>query len=218
MKEMQKLLLLTVALMLFGLYARAGSIDENQAKAKALSFLQNRHLTQGGRMLAPVLTPPELSSTPAGEKAVYVFNIGTEGGFVIVSADDRARDILGYTDSGSFDARQIPPALHMMLSIYAKQIGMLRPDNAPADSGVHVAKARQRTSSVMHDVSPLLSTSWNQGYPYNAYCPTLNGQTALTGCVATAMAQIAYYHRFPTEKVPSLSAYISETNKIGCKV
>ena len=85
MKEMQKLLLLTVALMLFGLYARAGSIDENQAKAKALSFLQTRHMTQGGRMLAPVLTPPELSSTPTGEKAVYVFNIPSFNSFCTIN-------------------------------------------------------------------------------------------------------------------------------------
>ena len=73
----------------------------------------------------------------------------------------------------------------------------------------------RRTSSIMADVSPLLTTTWNQGYPYNAYCPTLNDQTALTGCVATAMAQIAYYHKFPTEKVPSLSAYTSATNKLN---
>ena len=215
MKEMQKLLLLTVALMLFGLYARAGSIDENQAKAKALSFLQTRHMTQGGRMLAPVLTPPELSCTPTGEKAVYVFNIDGKGGFVIVSGDDRAREILGYSDSGSFDAKNIPTALREMITIYARQISMLGQEENTSDSIAKVSRAMRRTSSIMADVSPLLTTTWNQGYPYNAYCPTLNDQTALTGCVATAMAQIAYYHKFPTEKVPSLSAYTSATNKLN---
>ena len=73
----------------------------------------------------------------------------------------------------------------------------------------------RRTSSIMADVNPLLSTTWNQGDPYNAYCPTLNEQTALTGCVATAMAQIAYYYKYPTEQVPSLTSYISATNKIN---
>ena len=169
MKEMQKLLLLTVALMLFGLYARAGSIDENQAKAKALSFLQTRHMTQGGRMLAPVLTPPELSCTPTGEKAVYVFNIDGKGGFVIVSGDDRAREILGYSDSGSFDAKNIPTALREMITIYARQISMLGQEENTSDSIAKVSRAMRRTSSIMADVSPLLTTTWNQVYPYNAY-------------------------------------------------
>lgn len=65
MKEIQKLMLLTVALMLFGLYARAGSINEEQAKAKALSFLQNRQSQQSGRRLARAIMP-ELTSTSTG--------------------------------------------------------------------------------------------------------------------------------------------------------
>ena len=79
MKEIQKLMLLTVALMLFGLYARAGSINEEQAKAKALSFLQNRQSQQSGRRLARAIMP-ELTSTSTGESAVYVFNIDAAGG------------------------------------------------------------------------------------------------------------------------------------------
>ena len=214
MKETLKLMLLTVALMLFGLHARAGSINEEQAKAKALSFLQNRQSPQSGRRLARAIMP-ELTTATAGESAVYVFNIDGKGGFVIVSGDDRAREILGYSDSGSFDAKNIPTALREMITIYARQISMLGQEENTSDSIAKVSRAMRRTSSIMADVSPLLTTTWNQVYPYNAYCPTLNDQTALTGCVATAMAQIAYYHKFPTEKVPSLSAYTSATNKIN---
>ena len=215
MKEIQKLMLLTVALMLFGLYARAGSINEEQAKAKALSFLQNRQSKQSGRRLARAIMP-ELTSTSTGESAVYVFNIDAAGGgFVIVSGDDRAREILGYSDSGTFDAKLIPEALRDMLAIYARQINSLGQENVTTDSIITSSRAMRRTSSIMADVNPLLSTTWNQGDPYNAYCPTLNEQTALTGCVATAMAQIAYYYKYPTEQVPSLTSYISATNKIN---
>lgn len=214
MKETLKLMLLTVALMLFGLHARAGSINEEQAKAKALSFLQNRQSPQSGRRLARAILP-ELTTATAGESAVYVFNIDGKGGFVIVSGDDRAREILGYSDSGSFDAKNIPTALREMITIYARQISMLGQEETLSDSIAKVSRAMRRTSSIMADVSPLLTTTWNQVYPYNDYCPTLNDQTALTGCVATAMAQIAYYHKFPTEKVPSLTAYTSATNKLN---
>ena len=216
MKLSLRLMLLSVAMMLLGFSARAGSITEEQAKAKALSFLQVRHPLRNGKRLAPAQTPMELHNTPTGKTALYVFNVGDQDGFVIVAADDRARSILGYADSGTFDASHAPAALREMLAIYARQMEMFEQSgsSAPADS-VAAAKGRRRVSGTMADVTPLLTTTWDQGDPYNAYCPTLNGQTALTGCVATAMAQIAYYHKYPTGQVPNLAAYTSATNKIN---
>ena len=204
--------LLTVAMMLPLLSAWADSITQEQAKAKALGFLQAWHQSPGSRRLAPAQMPAELQSTPTDQAGLFVFNIGQQDGFVIVSGDDRTRPILGYADSGTFDADRVPAALSEMLAIYARQIEMLGQTEAKPDS---VRRTRRRTSGMMADVAPLLTTSWDQGDPYNAYCPTLSDQTALTGCVATAMAQIAYYHRYPTTQVPSLEAYTSETNKIN---
>ncbi len=132
-----------------------------------------------------------------------------------MAADDRARPILGYADSGTFDYNSLPPALNEMLTIYAHQIERLGEIKTKSDSTVRVKRAIRRTSSIMADVTPLLSTTWDQGGPYNAYCPTQGDATALTGCVATAMAQIANYHEYPTGQVPSLEAYTSETNKIN---
>jgi len=203
-------MLLSVAMILLGFSARAGSITEEQAKAKALSFIQARH-PSGGKRLAPASTPKELLSTPTGQAALYVFNIGERDGFVIVSGDDRARPILGYADSGTFEADNIPTALREMMAIYARQIDMLGQTEA-----VEAARTTERRiSGTVTDVTPLLTTAWDQGTPYNAYCPTLNDQTALTGCVATAIAQIANYYKFPTKQVPSLAAYTSSTNKIN---
>lgn len=198
--------------MLIGVSARAASITEEQAKAKARSFLQSRHLMTGGKRLAPARTPAELHITPSGGTALYVFNVGEQDGFVIVSGEDRARPILGYADSGTFDAARIPTALNEMLAIYANQIEQLRNKTTKSDS---LARPRRRISGIMGDVAPLLSTTWNQGWPYNDYCPTLEDQTALTGCVATAMAQIANYYEYPRDQVPSLAAYTSPTNKIN---
>lgn len=216
MKQSLRLTLLLVAMMLTGFSARAGSITEEQAKAKAQIFLQSRHSLPAGKRLAPARTQKELRSTPKDKKALYVFNVGEQDGFVIVAGDDRARSILGYVDSGTFDASRIPAALNEMLDIYARQIEMLGQSKGKTDSiSQSAARVQRRTSGVMADVTPLLTTTWDQGEPYNAYCPTLNDQTALTGCVATAMAQIAYYHKYPTSQVPSLASYISDTNKIN---
>lgn len=216
MKQSLRLTLLLVAMMLTGFSARAGSITEEQAKAKAQIFLQSRHSLPAGKRLAPARTQKELRRTPKDKKALYVFNVGEQDGFVIVAGDDRARSILGYVDSGTFDASRIPAALNEMLNIYARQIEMLGQSKVKTDSiSQSAARVQRRTSGVMADVTPLLTTTWDQGSPYNAYCPTLNDQTALTGCVATAMAQIAYYHKYPTSQVPSLAAYTSATNKIN---
>lgn len=215
MKISLKFMLLVVAMLMLGFSARAGGITEEQAKAIAQSFLQSRNAKSSTKRLVPARTPKELRSTPTGEATLYVFNVGDRDGFVIVSGDNRARSILGYADSGSFDAEQMPAALREMLAIYAQQINMLSQTDAKADSAARVHKAPRRISGTMSDVAPLLTTTWDQGDPYNAYCPTLNDQTALTGCVATAMAQIAYYHKYPTSQVPSLAAYTSSTNKIN---
>ena len=210
-----RFMLLFIAIMLLGSSARAGSITEEQAREKARNFLQTRCSMPSGRRLAPSVMPRELHSTSISERSLYVFNVGDQDGFIIVAGDDRARPILGYADSGTFDGSRMPAALNEMLAIYARQIEMLGQTKAKSDSVSRQVRASRRTSGVMSDVAPLLTTTWDQGSPYNNYCPTLNDQTALTGCVATAMAQIAYYHKFPTSQVPSLAAYTSATNKIN---
>ena len=116
MKLPLRLLLSTLALMLIGFSARAGSISEEQAKAKAQSFLQARHPLPSGKRLASARIPRQLHSTPTGQTALYVFNVGEKDGFIIVAGDDRARSILGYADSGSFDADRMPAALTAFLT------------------------------------------------------------------------------------------------------
>lgn len=209
--------LLTIAMMMLGFSARAGSISEEQARAKAQLFLQSRHPSPSGKRLAQAEAPADLKRTPLGETALYVFNVGNDDGFVIVSGDDRTRSVLGFADSGTFDADRMPAALREMLAIYARQIEMLEQSSAKPDSAAakRMTRATRRVSAEMNNVTPLLTTSWNQFGPYNDYCPTLDNQTALTGCVATAMAQIAYYYKYPKTQVPSLAAYTSATNKIN---
>ena len=215
MKIFLRFLLLSVTIVMFETTARAGSITEEQAKAKAWNFIQNRYSMPDGKRHAPVRTVKELHSALTGGTSVYIFNVGEQNGFVIVAGDDRARSILGYTDSGRFESSRVPAALREMIAIYTRQIEMIGQMEAKTDSAAHAYRAPRRISSTMTDVTPLLTTTWDQGAPYNDYCPTLNDQTALTGCVATAMAQIANYYKYPTSQVPSLAAYTSSTNKIN---
>lgn len=123
------------------------------------------------------------------ENCLYVFDVKSSG-FVIASADDRVPGILGYSQNGTFDAENISDGLQFMLNLYAEQISYVKENDITA-----------KESSTLDDwepISPLLSTQWNQYYPYNKKCPyNSKGKQCLTGCAATAMAQIMKYHNFP---------------------
>jgi len=65
-------------------------------------------------------------------------------------------------------------------------------------------------------VQPLLTTTWGQGEPYNDQCPLYNGYRSVTGCVATAMAQIMKYWEHPTQRTVTLPAYT--TSSLGISI
>ena len=125
----------------------------------------------------------------------YAFNASAADGYVLVSGDDRMPAVIGYSDEGKFDADAIPDNMREWLETYAEQVRYVQ-----THAGVHIQSSTDQTS--IGNVYPLLgNTKWNQSAPYNNMCPTFsnNGTTqrAVTGCVATAMAQVMYYHRWP---------------------
>ncbi len=131
----------------------------------------------------------------------YVFDTG--GGFVIVAGDDRARAVLAYGD-GMPDMAALPCNLHWMLDHYAKQMEWLH---------THQAARVKPQFTATTVVEPLLPCTWSQGTPYYDQCPVYHGEHCATGCIATAMAQVMYYWKFP-DTLPALPAYTTIINKI----
>ena len=188
--------------------ASANPISESQALSVAKNIL-------AGKSLTPISTqranraPGQQTTT----QAYYVFNAQASQGYVIVAGDDRVPAVLGYSDNGTFDPTDVPPAMQSLLDGYAAQIDAL-PDVMPAPQQV------SRTP-----IRPLVKSIWGQGEPFNYYLPfTLtttdnNGVTcawhAKTGCVATAMAQVMYYHKWPPRTTQTIPAYTSSTTKNG---
>lgn len=123
----------------------------------------------------------------AEQPGIYIFT-APEGGFVVTSADTNAPALIGYGDS--FDPDNIPPALQGYLSAASDQIEKLAHNPLPLR-----AKAQEDHPTV----PALCTTKWNQGDPYNSLCPTdpNTGRRSVTGCVATAMAQVIKYHNYP---------------------
>ena len=144
---------------------------------------------------------------------VYVYNQRDNDGFMILSADDTAPAILGYSDSGTINPDNLPPGLDEWMN------------NLSADIGYVVGNRRNlRTSpnsgNVWEDIGPMLTTTWDQDAPYNALCPWTNtyDKRCPTGCAATAMAQIMNYYEWPKQGVGEKSyTVISKRKKLTAK-
>ncbi len=182
-----------VAVLLFASIASAvaGPITREQAQDRAQAFLKNK---RGAQRLTPVTRGARLAPRhrqPAtGTDLYYVFDRGTDEGFVIVSGDDQTPAVLGYTDAGSFDYSAIPDNMREWLDNYAQQI-------ADVQQAGYTASELPVAALKTHDpIDVLVETRWNQGSPYNLLCPDyFRTGRSVTGCVATAMAQVLYYHR-----------------------
>ena len=117
--------------------------------------------------------------------AVYVFGNGSE--LVVTSADDIAAPLLGYGINGN----SIAPGLKYWLDTYSREIAWAR------RNGVKTPYSATTTTDSRASIEPLVKTKWNQESPYYNDCPTVDGVHCVTGCVATALAQVMKYHEYP---------------------
>ena len=120
--------------------------------------------------------------------SVYVFN-HTEDGYVVVAADDRARGVLGYSTEPLVEGK-LPANMQVWLQMYADEIARMGDSEVMMGSDVDYYPT----------VEPLLGkTAWNQSAPYNNHCPIDQNtmERSVTGCMATATAQVMYHHKYP---------------------
>lgn len=204
MKQRLALLLLSV----LALSAWAGPVSRRAARAVAEDFLAARGVTMSSG--AKAFAAPKADAATADTAATfYVFNAGADKGFVVVSGDDATCPVLGYSLSGTLAEDAMPDNMRCWLGEYDRQIKFLRSSGATAATSAAEASARAATDRAR--IAPMLTTKWNQTYPYNAACPMV-GLTyeSVTGCVATAMAQVIYqqYLRHPEKMVTATTAEI----------
>lgn len=156
--------------------------------------------------IASTAKPAFTQKTDAGNPAAYIFKAAE--GYVILSGDDVAYPVLGYSDSGSFDETKMSPEMKWWLSEYARQIQWAN------ENGISAAKAPQANAD-WTAIAPLVKTKWDQGAPYNDQCPKVRstGKSTYTGCVATSMAQVMNYHKYPEAGEGSINYYNSNTDR-----
>ena len=199
--KISALLLLTLALP-----AIAREITPEEALRRASSERPSM-MAKGNAKATPKLAHTAL--TPKGAPAVYVFNNSNAGGYILLSADDVATPLLGYSDHGAFTASEMPPQLSWWLSEYASQIEYAREKGLPAYSGRrHGARSEGR-----EPIAPMVKTMWDQVEPFNAQCPLDGTDRTWTGCVATAMAQVMNYWQYPEKGEGSITYSIESLEK-----
>ena len=196
-------LLLTIALM--AMQAVAANVDRVTAQAKAEAFLKSQAAVSG-KLMAPAAIQfvSERTITNSANVTVpvyYIFN--TTDRFVIVSGEDRGEEILAVGDT-PIDFNNIPANMQMWLDYYQRQIEYLQ-----AHPGLVVEK--MRAPSRAQNVTPLLTSHWHQTSPYNDQC-VINGVQCVTGCPATALAQVFYYWKYPTAETGVVPAYRFRAN------
>ena len=234
MKKIITLLCLAICLQAF-----SKSIDEPSAKLVGQNFLSKRtSATKFKTGVSLELAKTESSKARSdnsylkGTVYFYVFNVSNGEGFVIVSGDDRTEPILAYSDEVDFNPSNIAPQTQKWLQSYRDEIRNIVFNNISATPEISKewqllieGKTSEKSFGKKNGgVTPLIQTKWDQSPYYNALCPYDNqaSQRTVSGCVATAMAQVMKFWNYPQtgsgfhsynhSKYGTLSADFSSTN------
>ena len=130
----------------------------------------------------------------------YLINLAPQG-WVILSADDVATPVLGYSFSGSLEEENFPANMRYLMSIFEEKIKeVILTENTQHPYWMHPSTSVTRAGD--NKIEPLIQVNWNQVAPYNRYCPR---QEAVVGCVAVAMGQAMSVQRYPSRPKGSVS-------------
>lgn len=192
MEEMYKKLLLSslAAITACGLSAKHLTPQEalSRAVSQPVSGIQKAPANAAAMEIKRVLLNPENTAT------LYVF--ASDGNALVVPADDRVAPVLGYID-GCADG-ELPPQMEWWLSEYSRQIDYLM-SMPETGTGLYITLPAKAAADTKAPIAPMVTTRWNQDSPYNYACPTVSNSKSMTGCVATAAAQVMKYHNYPAE-------------------
>ena len=197
----------------------ANPVSPEQAKQLASSFITGKTTVDPVSGLrtprrAPAKSEIEtkvvLDATDGeGQPLMYAVNFTKQGGFVLVSGDDRFNEVLGYSDEDNFDEQDMPDNMRAWLQGYVEEMNHLK--------SINYQPSVRRTPSAKAAIEPLVTTKWNQSSPYNDLCPIdTNGKRSVTGCTATAFAQIINYHiqnhNAPTTVIAEIPGYTTKSH------
>ena len=219
MLKIKRTALLAVGLTLFQVLAWAGprSFQQAQAIAERQAALQGIIMDQ--QQVSKARKQYLLNGSSSSETATsyYVFDNGSDKGFTIVSGDDELPEIVGYSAHGNSEHLMKTEGCAAFLKAYQKFVAAFTQGDAKARKILAEQRALKADGRYQQPkIDPLLGDiAWNQETPYNKMCPEYKGsKLSATGCVATAMAQVMMYYKYPKELKADIPAYTTATNKL----
>ena len=219
MLKIKRTALLAVGLTLLQVLAWAGprSFQQAQAIAERQAALQGIIMDQ--QQVSKARKQYLLNGSSSSETATsyYVFDNGSDKGFTIVSGDDELPEIVGYSAHGNSEHLMKTEGCAAFLKAYQKFVAAFTQGDAKARKILAEQRALKADGRYQQPkIDPLLGDiAWNQETPYNKMCPEYKGsKLSATGCVATAMAQVMMYYKYPKELKADIPAYTTATNKL----
>lgn len=219
MLKIKRTALLAVGLTLFQVLAWAGprSFQQAQAIAERQAALQGIIMDQ--QQVSKARKQYLLNGSSSSETATsyYIFDNGADKGFTIVSGDDELPEIVGYSAHGNSENLMKTEGCAAFLKAYQKFVAAFTQGDAKARKILAEQRALKADGRYQQPkIEPLLGViAWNQNTPYNKMCPIYKGSSlSATGCVATAMAQVMMYYKYPKELKATIPAYTTATNKL----
>ncbi|MDB5284763.1 MAG: Peptidase family protein [Bacteroidota bacterium] len=204
MRNTHRLLILTIATLAFANVASAATVNVQSAQSIAVNFFKiNAHVSSKTTINAELkFTKTETDGTVD----FYVFDINPAHGFVIISADDNITPVIGYSTEANFNNNFNNTAVADWMNHASVHIYKAITEHVAADAHISslwssYAQGNNPSANKSLPVAPLLTTTWDQEPFYNQYAPFNNAdqQRCLTGCVATAMAQIMKFWNYPAQ-------------------
>ena len=217
---MKKITVTLIALLLYGNILPAQQRSEDEAIQIAKEFFSKKGQTTTLSVVPQEKVEEQTRKkiakkgiAPSKKQGFYIVNDEANNRYVVISADERLNTVLGYSNNGTFDTANIPNGILEIFNGYNWQYELLEKNSA----NYTPKETREKTKAI----TPIIKSNWGQSYPYNKQCPSnissKDTSLCVTGCVATAMAQIMYYHKYPA-KCNGYWEYKTESKNIHQKL
>ena len=217
-------LLLFAGSLLIPIVVMAGPRSFQQAKAIAEKQAALLGVTIDQKAMTKARKQGSKGEITLSQESYYVFPNANSKGFTIVSGDDRLPEIVGYSSQGSYDENNLPEGFVSFMKAYQNLCNKVNLGDAEALKNLAEIKAwrnkKNASAASTSAVAPLLGNiEWDQTSPYNNMCPRYDSvHVAATGCVATAMAQVMAYYKYPKQLKADIPGYVNRWNGIPMEI
>ena len=217
-------LLLFAGSLLIPMVVMAGPRSFQQAKAIAEKQAALLGVTIDQKAMTKARKQGSKGEITLSQESYYVFPNANSKGFTIVSGDDRLPEIVGYSSQGSYDENNLPVGFISFMEAYQNLYNKVNLGDAEALKNLAEIKAwrnkKNASAASSSAVAPLLGNiEWDQTSPYNNMCPRYDSvHVAATGCVATAMAQVMAYYKYPKQLKADIPGYVNRWNGIPMEI